>query len=1281
MKKKRFLYFFCLSFLLGCPMNTVEEYIEGSEQELMPSSIFLTFSSSTVRSIQPDISLNITSYDIIGLGPDSATFTENDFSGEELEILNLSPGLWNIHVDGKNSSGIEIGAGEIEVELFSGENNSAVITIFPINGTGSVDLTFNWPDGQINNPVVSALFGVAGNTLDDVDFIITGNEAAYNSSSLDNGFYTLLFTLKDGIVERYNHVEVLQVINGQETSASIELDEFDLTLPTAMKPSITPLPGTYSTSQSVRLSSVSPGTEIRYSINGSIPSETSGILYSGPFSVDCTQNIKAVAYGEGYNRSTVLDSSFEIVGTIAIPEVSINEGNYFYPIEIELYSDASTSLIVYTLDGTDPVPGIIGQPYSEPIIIDTSLTLKAVAYSINDFSKISSLCSANYTITGYVPDPVFSVTGGDFYTDQIVEITCADNEASIYYSLDGSVPDKDTALEYLSPINISGTAILKAIAVKENWGDSGVTTAEYNLSFPFPVFSLAGGTFNTEQTVELTIPEYNTDDYNIYYTLDGTSPVNILQDNSIEAQGVKYSEPINITKSGTTLRAFVFSNKDGWFSSLESSEVYVYKPSTPEISIAGGTYIDPEIELQFNTATDGAVLKYTTDGSLPAISNGSIGDKVVLSQDTEVKVVAMKAGWEDSDIVSEVYDLDSRIITPEHEFNSIDTSPVFSWSGAYDKYQIEISDDSLFENIIEQSEVGDGIFVPTSLSISNSYYWRIRPEIETGTWGAWFGNWSYSLNLVWENEIPLNNETIIDTSPDLNWDDIVGAQSYQVRYSVNSTDFSSSDVYDCSSSELPLPELCGMEDSIYWQVRAINEDGVETAWSNTYNFLVSWSPVFDDRYPYEGITIKETLPVFISGDRITDVSLCQIKYALSIEDLADTITIYDMSTLSYSYRYKCENVIDLGQDVFWQVRAVNSDGVGSNWSSIMSFCVDWNPVFNILSPKDGEITIDTTPYIDWANETDSYSYRIRCSSSEIDITSSPIIDLGTSEYQYPEVLAQDDVIYWQICGVNIDGVASPWSSINSFTVSFAPDFYATGPENGGTTSDLTPLLDWEDIPGTETYLVRYSTDETSLSSMSGYSSDISEYQHPVLSIGETVYWQVKAVNEDSVESQWSQVFNFTTREPQIGDIYEGGYLFYLDGSGGGMVVATSNQDFMKWGGEGISVGGTSTAFGSGETNTTQIISKLGYSSSAAKKCADLYLNGYSDWYLPSYAELSLIYTNLHMNGYGNFTDSCFWSSSEISDTKAYHLNFSTGEPDYFHFLKEIYNYVRAVRSF
>jgi len=129
----------------------------------------------------------------------------------------------------------------------------------------------------------------------------------------------------------------------------------------------------------------------------------------------------------------------------------------------------------------------------------------------------------------------------------------------------------------------------------------------------------------------------------------------------------------------------------------------------------------------------------------------------------------------------------------------------------------------------------------------------------------------------------------------------------------------------------------------------------------------------------------------------------------------------------------------------------------------------------------------------------------------------------------------------------------------------------------------------------------------------------------------------------------------------IGDSYQGGKIAYIDGTGQhGLIAAPSDQsiEIVWYNGSYTVTGATATAFGTGNANTNTIVASQGTGSYAAQLCADLELNGYNDWYLPSKDELNKLY--LKKAALGVFASNYYWSSSEISNTNAWCQNFAGG---------------------
>jgi uncharacterized protein (TIGR02145 family) len=179
----------------------------------------------------------------------------------------------------------------------------------------------------------------------------------------------------------------------------------------------------------------------------------------------------------------------------------------------------------------------------------------------------------------------------------------------------------------------------------------------------------------------------------------------------------------------------------------------------------------------------------------------------------------------------------------------------------------------------------------------------------------------------------------------------------------------------------------------------------------------------------------------------------------------------------------------------------------------------------------------------------------------------------------------------------------------------------------------------------------------------------------------TTYY-VRAYATNSVGTAYGNEVSFTTTPLSIGMSYAGGIIFYLDSTGShGLVCAPSDQGSFEWGCIGTNIPNTSTAVGTGATNTASIVAGCSQRPIAASVCADLVLNGYSDWYLPSRDELQLMINRLRTQGLGGFAN-LYWSSSQVSPVNAWYMVFSNGNVYVYGNHKDVYYYqVRAVRAF
>jgi hypothetical protein len=161
---------------------------------------------------------------------------------------------------------------------------------------------------------------------------------------------------------------------------------------------------------------------------------------------------------------------------------------------------------------------------------------------------------------------------------------------------------------------------------------------------------------------------------------------------------------------------------------------------------------------------------------------------------------------------------------------------------------------------------------------------------------------------------------------------------------------------------------------------------------------------------------------------------------------------------------------------------------------------------------------------------------------------------------------------------------------------------------------------------------------------------------------------------------------------EIGHTYQGGIVFYLDSSGGGLIAAPTDQSTSaEWGCYLSEVtGANGIIIGSGVQNTMDIQSancnpNNNQNLIASNVCDNLSLNGYDDWFLPSKDELNIMYQNigsgnsLGLGNIGDFALTYYWSSTEIDSILACKQNFGSGnQGDY---CKYAGYYVRAIRAF
>ena len=178
-------------------------------------------------------------------------------------------------------------------------------------------------------------------------------------------------------------------------------------------------------------------------------------------------------------------------------------------------------------------------------------------------------------VTPAAATPTFSPAPGTYTSAQTVTLADSTAGAAIYYTVDGSTPTTASKL-YSSPITVSSTTTIEALAAASGYTNSAVATGAYTIALPAaatPTFSPAPGTYTSAQTVTLAD---STAGAAIYYTVDGSTPT---------ASSTLYSAPISVSVD-TTIQAIAVA--PGTSQSAVSTGAYLI--SGPTVSVVLSTH-------------------------------------------------------------------------------------------------------------------------------------------------------------------------------------------------------------------------------------------------------------------------------------------------------------------------------------------------------------------------------------------------------------------------------------------------------------------------------------------------------------------------------------------------------------------------------------------------------------------------------------------------------------------------------------------------------------------
>ncbi len=484
-------------------------------------------------------------------------------------------------------------------------------------------------------------------------------------------------------------VKAIAAASGYTNSAASGAT-YTISAPPAAAPTFTPAAGAYTTTQTVTIGDSTAGAAIYYTTNGATPT-TASAKYSAPLTVAATATVKAIAVAGGYANSAVSSAAYTISAapppTAAAPTVSPAAGTYTSAQAVTLADGTPGAVIYYTTDGSTPTTA--SAAYSAALSVNASTIVKAIAVAGGYTNSV--VTSATYTISAPgspVSTPVSlapaasvyaigsnatAVTNGGLdtwgYAFSSTLLGPSVSWSGVTFNLGaagtaGAVSNTTIALPAI------GSTALNLLAVAVNGGHRNSfvvtytdgTTATFTQSLSDWVLSAGNAGESVAVSMTYRINQYG-----------------VIDNRPVYLYG--YSFALDSTKTVKTLTLPATRNIVVLAATLSTTSVSA-PPSaaTPTVSPAAGTYSATQSVTLADT-TAGAVIYYTTDGSIPTTASAAYSTPLTVAATTTVKAIAVAGGYVSSAPASATYTISA---TPPPPAATPTLSPV---AGTYTSAQ------------------------------------------------------------------------------------------------------------------------------------------------------------------------------------------------------------------------------------------------------------------------------------------------------------------------------------------------------------------------------------------------------------------------------------------------------------------------------------------------------------------------------------------------------------------------------------------------------------------
>jgi hypothetical protein len=467
-------------------------------------------------------------------------------------------------------------------------------------------------------------------------------------------------------------------------------------------PTFSPAGGSFPTAQQVTLSDGTTGAVIYYTVDGSVPT-TSSAVYSTPISVDSgSVTIHAIAQAPSFSASSMGSATYSIQpATAATPTFSPGTGTYTSAQSVTIADTTPGTTIYYTTNGATPTTS--SAVYSGAIAVSANTTLEALAVATG-YAQ-SAVGTAAYVIQSGAPSTINF--GGGFPGATGLQLNGSTKVKANNLELTDGGDYEAGSVFWTAPVNIQAFTtnftfqLASAVAdgftftiqdvgatalgvyggglgygIDPNGGTTGGIAK--SVAIKFDLYSNSGegadstgiftnGAAPTNPAVSLTssgIVLSSGDTISAQLVYNGTTLTLNLTD-TVTNKTFSQVFTINIpTTVGATTAYVGFTGGTGGSSAIQNIKTWTFTSGTttpvaadPVFNPLPGIYTSAQ-NVSLSSATTGATIYYTVDGSTPTHSSAVYSAPIVVNgASLTIRAFASTAGYQDSPIVVGTYQI------------------------------------------------------------------------------------------------------------------------------------------------------------------------------------------------------------------------------------------------------------------------------------------------------------------------------------------------------------------------------------------------------------------------------------------------------------------------------------------------------------------------------------------------------------------------------------------------------------------------------------------------